>query len=163
MIASRKLLAGFPLLALGVVCSSIGVLTWTFFRPEAILDRSIEAALARSPSLNGARRGPAAEPLADDPNFVLSHLDDFSLGSAQPVRVGDRIEISGGDHRRKTLEVIDVREIDLTPTRVVASTGPRLMMVSCREVGNSSGRLVRFIIEADAFGPVATGRPHHSL
>lgn len=164
MAKARKIIASMPLLALAGACTTIGVLALTVFRPEAVLDRGVEAALAQSDRAQ-ARSTPAprAEALADSPHFWLSRLDDESpLGLSKPVQVGDRIEISGRNGRR-TLEVVDIREIGSSLTRIEGQAGPRLLLVSSREVGAGNPRLVRFIIETDEMPPVGIGEPQRTL
>lgn len=163
MINGRKIIAGMPLIALAGACTAVGVLAWTLFRPDAVLDRGVEAALSQ---ITPERRTSAPAPrqaLVDSPHFWLSRLeDDLPLGLSKQVQVGDRIEISGRDGRR-SLEVVDIRDISASLTKVESTPGPRFLLVSAREVGSGSPRLVRFIIEADPQPPVGIGEPQRSL
>ena len=165
MIDFRKIIAGMPLIALAGACATIGVLASTLFRPEAMLDRGVEAALAQAPT--GRVTAPAApsrrQAIADSPDFWLSRLDDqLPSGLSKAVHVGDRIEISGHGGQ-KTLEVVDIREIPPTSTQGGDSAEPRFLLVSCRTVGNQGQRLVRFIIEADDPLPAGIGELHRTL
>jgi len=101
--------------------------------------------------------------LADSPYFQLSRLDDeLSLGLSKAVRVGDRIEITGSNGRQ-TLEVIDIREIGASLTQIETTPGPRLLLVTSREVGTGNPRLVRFIIETEEAPTVGIGRSQRTL
>ena len=66
MIASRKIIESLPLLTLGTACAAVGLLATTVFKPEAVLDRSVETALARSATSTGPARvqAQATPPLA---------------------------------------------------------------------------------------------------
>lgn len=164
MAIARKIIASIPLLALAGACTTVGVLALTVFRPEAVLDRGVEAALAQSGHAQAlSPPAPRAEALADSPHFWLSRLDDeLPLGLSKPVQVGDRIEIAGRDGQR-TLEVVDIREIGSSLTRIESRPGPRLLLVTSREVGIGNPRLVRFIIETDQIPPVGIGEPQRTL
>ncbi len=163
MVNSRKIFASLPLIALAGTCATVGALAWTVFRPEAVLDRGVEAVLAQVAPAQQAT-APASRPgLKDSPDFWLSRLDEeLPLGLSKPVHVGDRIEISGRNGRR-TLEIVDIREIGPSLTRVESTPGPRFLLVSSRVVGSASPRLVRFIIEADELRPAGIGEPQHTL
>ncbi len=165
MINGRKIIASMPLIALAGACTAVGVLAWTVFRPDAILDRGVEAALAEA-APGQTTTAPARsrqQALVDSPNFWLSRLDEGRpLGLSKSVQVGDRIDISGRTGRR-TLEVIDIREIGPSLTQVENAPGPRFLLVTTREAGPGHPRLVRFIIEADELSPVGIGEPHRTL
>ena len=164
---ARKIIAGIPLFALAGACATVGVLALTVFRPDAVLDRGVEAALAQSQKDQAASRptpSPHKEALADSPHFLLSRLDDeLPLGLSKPVHLGDRIEISGRDGQRATLEVVDIREIGSSLTRIESTPGPRLLLVTSREIGTGNPRLVRFIIETDERPSPAIGEPQRTL
>lgn len=164
MFNGRRIMASTPLIALAGACITVGVLAWTVFRPEAVLDRGVEAALAQVRSAAKSLRPPAGrQALAESPHFWLSRLEhDLPLGLSKPVQLGDRIDISGRNGHR-TLEVVDIREIGASLTRVESSPGPRFLLVSCREIGSGSARLVRFIIEADELAPAGIGEPQRTL
>lgn len=165
MFNGRKIIASMPLIALAGACTTVGVLALTVFRPDAVLDHGVEAALTQvaEPTRKADAAPSSRQALADSPNFLLSRLDDeLSLGLSKPVQTGDRIEISGRNGRR-TLEVVDIREIGPSLTRIESTPGPRFLLVSCREVGSSSPRLVRFIIEAGELQPAGIGEPQHTL
>lgn len=164
MAKARKILAGMPLLALAGACATVGALALTVFRPDAVLDRSVEAALARlDPEAPRSTPAPRNEALADSPHFRLSSLDDaLSLGLSKPIQVGDRIDIAGSSGRR-TLEVVDIREIGSSLTRIESTPSPRLLLVTSREVGTGTPRLVRFIIETEEAPAVGIGESQRSL
>lgn len=162
---TRKIIASMPLIALAGACATVGGLAATVFRPEAVLDRGVEAVLAEVEPVASGRTSIASAPpqaLADSPHFWLSRLDDELPLLSKQVQTGDRIDISGRNGRR-TLEIVDIREIGPSLTRVEITPGPRFLLVSCREVGSTNPRLVRFIIEADALQPVGIGEPQHTL
>ena len=164
MAKARKFLASMPHLALAGACATVGALAVTVFRPDAILDRSVAAALAQVDQAR-QRSAPARrqQALADSPYFQLSRLDDeLSLGLSKSVQVGDRIEITGSNGRQ-TLEVIDIREIGASLTQIETTPGPRLLLVTSREVGTGNPRLVRFIIETEEAPTVGIGRSQRTL
>lgn len=164
MAKARKFLASMPHLALAGACATVGVLALTVFRPDAILNRSVAAALAQvDPVRPRATPAPRQEALADSPYFQLSRLDDeLSLGLSKAVQVGDRIEISGSNGRQ-TLEIIDIREIGSSLTQIESTPGPKLLLVTSREVGTRNPRLVRFIIETEEAPTVGIGGPQRTL
>lgn len=149
MMDSRKVLEGLPLLSLAAACMAVGVLAMTLFRPEAVLDRSVERGLAHAHT-QGKALAQAPGRLVDSPYFHLSSItdDEVSSGLLKPVAVGDRISISGSSGLSQTLEVIDIREVDAGLAPVEKATGPRLLLITSRDV-KGTGSLVRFIIEAD--------------
>ena len=163
MIDSRRIISSIPLIALAGACTTVGVLAWTVFRPDAVLDRGVEAALARITPQQKTSAPAPRQALVDSPHFLLSRLeDDLPLGLSKQVQVGDRIDISGrNDHR--SLEVVDIRDISASLTRVENTPRPRFLLVSAREVDSTSPRLVRFIIVADPLPPVGIGEPQRSL
>lgn len=160
MIDSRRVLEGLPLFSLAAACMAVGVLAVTLFKPEAVLDRSVENALARTQS-PGKAIAQAPARLADSPNFHLSSSNGVSPGPSKQVALGDRINISGSSGLAQTLEVIDIRDVDAGLTRVDKTAGPRLLLVTCRDV-KGTGSLVRFIIEADETQSPA-GQAHRTL
>lgn len=164
MANARKIMASMPLIALAGACVTVGALALTVFRPDAVLDRGVEAALARSDHAPaGPILAPRRESLADSPHFWLSRLDDEPpLGLSEPVQVGDRIDISGR-RGRLTLEVVGIREIGSSLTRIESEPGPHLLLVTSRETGTGNPRLVRFIIETDKSPPVGVGESQRTL
>lgn len=163
MTNSRTIIASMPLVALAAACTTVGVLAWTVFRPDAVLDRSVEAALAQIVPNQKVSEPAPRQALVDSPYFRLSRLDDdLPLGISKQVHIGDRIEISGRDGE-SVLEVVDIRDISASLTTIDNSTGPRFLLVSAREVSSDSQRLVRFIIEAEPPPPVAIGEKQRSL
>lgn len=165
MVKGRRSSASMPLMALAGTCTAIGVLAATAFRPEVIIDRGVEAALAHFNETTEQRVIETAEQrreqparrqaLADSPAFWLSSLEDGdSTELSQPLQVGDRIDITGRSGR-KTLEVVDIHQISPDLTRVEHASGPRYLLVTFREVGPAKPRLMRIIIESDE--PVSVG------
>ncbi len=139
MVKGRRVSASMPLMALAGTCTAIGVLAATAFRPEVIIDRGVEAALAHFNETTEQRVIETAEQrreqparrqaLADSPAFWLSSLED-----------GDSTELS---------------QISPDLTRVEHASGPRYLLVTFREVGPAKPRLMRIIIESDE--PVSVG------
>jgi hypothetical protein len=165
MIASRKIIDSLPLLALGTACAAVGFLATTVFKPEAVLDRSVETALARSAASNGPMRvqAQAAAPLASSPNFRLSRHDETATRLPNAVSLGDRIDITGADGRSRTLEVIDVSDVDAVVTQTGQAPSMRFQLVLCREVGHPNGKLVRFIMESETLGTQPAAHPVRTL
>jgi len=164
MVKARRITASMPLIALAGTCTAVGVLAATVFRPEVVLDRGVEAALAH---LNDSAERPARtaprQALADSPGFWLSSLDDAEpLGLSRPLQVGDRIDITGRSGR-KTLEVVEIHQISPSLTKVEHSPGPRFLLVTIREVGSANPRHLRIIIEADELPAVGIGEPQRTL
>lgn len=163
MVNSRKIIASMPLIALAGACTTVGVLAWTVFRPDAVLDRGVEAALAQIPPEQSVNAPASRQALVDSPHFWLSRLDDeLPLGLSKQVQVGDRIDISGRNGHR-SLEVVDIRDIGPSLTRVESTPAPRFLLVSAREVDSGSPRLIRFIVEADPLPSVGIGEQQRSL
>ncbi len=115
-------------------------------QPEALLRRSFASALAAAPKGCGPPVAQAGN--LDHRNIWLSHSDNQPLDFAAPVKLGDRIEISGRGKERRALEVVDIRALEtgLTPAEDAVH---QLLVVSCREVGSKSDRMVRFVMEAE--------------
>ena len=158
---NRKITARVPALALAATAGTLCAMTVALSRPEAMLDRSFEAGLAAPP--RPVEQAAAPRSLADSPHFWLSKSEpNFALGLAQPLRLGDRITVSGQDGGHRVLEVIDVRDINDDITRAEAAAVPRLLMVSCKMLDSGGDRIVRFIVEADRPEPAALGKqsPH---
>lgn len=164
MVKGRRLSASMPLMALAGTCTAVGVLAATAFRPEVILDRGVEAALARFNETAEQRERPAPrQALADSPGFWLSSLEDGDpIELSQPLRVGDRIDITGRNGR-KALEVVDIHQISPNLTKVEHASGPRYLLVTIREVGPANPRLMRIIVEADEPLAVGIGEPQRTL
>ena len=165
MIASRKIIESLPLLTLGTACAAVGLLATTIFKPEAVLDRSVETALARSTTSIGPARAQvhATPPLAGSPHFRLSRHDETSVGLPNSVSLGDRIDINGADGRSRTLEVINISDVDAVVTQTGEAPSMRFQLVLCREVGHPNGKLVRFIMESEAPGTKPAGQPVRAL
>ena len=147
----RKIIAGAPLAAVAMLMGTV-LIAWSALRPEAALRRSFEAALAQERPEADAVVGQST-PL-DRAHLWLSRAEGHPLGFAGPMRVGDRIEISGRDGPRRRLEVVDVRAVAVDG-QSVEGHGPQLLMVSCRELGAGEKGLVRFVIEAEGVAPEA--------
>ena len=95
---------------------------------------------------------------------------------AKPLAVGDRITIAGREGRERQLEVVDLKalgghqarpgQLEVADfkavgghqTRATPAINPRLVLVTCRVIGETAERAeppVRFIIEAEPVTPVA--------
>jgi hypothetical protein len=146
MAEQPKVLTGAPLLAMAAATGAAGLMGLLLFQPEAIIRQSFEAALAAGPT--GTRVANAQSAELDHRNIWLSNSESQPLSFIAPLKVGDRIEISGKDRQRHALEVFDIRDLaaGLSP---VADTPLHLLVVSCREIGGKSNRVVRFVMEAD--------------
>jgi hypothetical protein len=145
-VRSRTLVSA-PVLAIAAATGAASLIAVMLFEPEAVIRRSVEAALAntaKSPDVATASRNDGL----DHRNIWLSNLENQPLGFVAPVKVGDRIDISGRGKPRRVLEVVDIREL---PTGVAPATETfqRLLVVSCREVGSKDNRVMRFVMEAE--------------
>jgi hypothetical protein len=145
---NRTITARVPALAMTATAGTLCLITIALSQPEAVLDWSFEAGLAAA-SRPGERVAATPRNLADSPHFWLSKSEpNQALGSAQPVRLGDRITIASREGEHNVLEVIDIRNLDDDITHAEAAATPRLVMVSCKTLGADGDRVVRFIVEA---------------
>jgi hypothetical protein len=148
--AARGILAGVPGLAVATALGTAGIVALALFEPEVIIRRSFEAALAGTPK--GPDLAVSKGDSIDHGNVWLSRTDSQPLGFTAPVKVGDRIEISGRGRQRRSLEVFDIRELQ-TGLAPVADTVQRLLVVSCREIDGKDEHVVRFVMEAEEAVP----------
>ena len=72
MFNGRKIIASMPLIALAGACTAVGALALTLFRPDAVLDRGVEAALAQvaEPTRKADAAPTSRQALADSPNIL---------------------------------------------------------------------------------------------
>lgn len=103
--------------------------------------------------------------VAGDEGYWLTRAEvESPTPFAKPLALGDRITISGRDGRAHQLEIVDLRAVGTTiPVAAGSHAQPRLLIVTCRSVGEAGNQLqgqVRFIVEADAVDPGKIGRAH---
>jgi hypothetical protein len=113
-------------------------------------------------SFQPATKGNQAQTVAGDEGYWLTRADvESSTPFAKPLALGDRITISGGDGRSHQFEIVDLKVAGTTlPVSANGQTLPRLLVVTCRSVGEGGKQSqVRFIVEADAVDPGTVARP----
>jgi hypothetical protein len=140
--------ARIPLLALAATAGSIAAVSVTLSRPEALIDRSLNAALSRM----GGGSAVTASRLSDGAETGLLKLSstgsvDGPAGLGQALAVGDRITIAAKDGARRTLEVADVRPLAETGGAQAEGADGNLLLVTCNVLGGAPGEVVRFVIE----------------
>ena len=162
-----SLKARIPLLALAATAGSIAAVSLALSRPEALIDRSLNAALSRvAPAGTGAR---TAAMRSDEVEAGLLKLSSTGATAGVPadigqtLAVGDRITIAAKDGARRTLEVAEVRP--LADTAHTGADGARgLLLVTCNVLGGEPGQVVRFVIEdAGDHAPALPATQHRAL
>jgi hypothetical protein len=142
-----------PLLAAAAIAGIGGLAGWSLLRPETSLRLAFEKALAQRQDQAGDITVGNTSKL-DRRHLWLSRSEDQPLDMGGLMRVGTRIDIKDGQGHTRTLEVADVREIELEMASAADHTS-RLLMVTCREVGVSSKGVVRFLMDSSGLeGPV---------
>lgn len=145
--------------------AAAGVALW---HTDLLLTRGFGKALEGArPTLTfqpATGRGQDHAGIAGDEGYWLTRAEvESPTPFAKPLALGDRITISGRDGRARELEIVDLKAIAAT-----AGKGqPRLMIVTCRTVGDRVGQdvdrgAVRFIIEAEPVDP-GTANPAKTL
>ena len=164
MTSAKPSLLGYRSLGFAAVSSTLAVLLLALSSGEALVDRSFETAFAAAGGATHASRATTSDLTSAKPSqdLWLTHHDGTqAANTALQSRIGERITMSADGGQPVELEVIGVTEI-ATPMPVVngGTTAPRLVMVTCREVGRETGgRIVRVILDGDEPlpGAVATG------
>lgn len=152
-----------PLLALAATIGSLAALSAVLSRPEALIDRSIAAALARKAPLGQARHAAVTAP-DDDGLLRLSSAGEAlegPFGLSRSLAVGDRITIAGRDGERRTLEVAEVQAFAGPSQPAASGAQAALMLVTCKVLGGEPGAVVRFVIEDAGSGPVRPPENQH--
>lgn len=140
--------------------------------PAALVGCGLIAFMAASPTSLARVMLPAAKATSgadiaintDDSGQVSRHFrlasalvgDAVALGG-HPVRLGDRITINAVDGSKRIYAVRGIRQISL-PVSDAATGGsaPGLLLVTCRDISNPSGKPLRFLVEADQTMPLPT-------
>jgi hypothetical protein len=149
-------LAGFAAMA------AVGAALW---QTDLLVTRGFGKALeGAKPALSfqPASKGSQTQAVVGDEGYWLTRADvESPTPFAKPLALGDRITISGADGRTHQLEVMDLKAIGTTlPVAAGSQTLPRLLIVTCRSVGDTGTQSqVRFIVEADAVDPGTVARP----
>ena len=149
-------LAGFAALA------AVGAALW---QTDLLVARGFGKALEGvKPTLSfqPPTKGNQKQAVAGDEGYWLTRADvESPTPFAKPLALGDRITISGGDGRAHELEIVDLKAVGTTlPVSAAGHTLPRLLIVTCRSVGEAGPQgQVRFIVEADAIDPGTVARP----
>ena len=108
------------------------------------------------------KKGAPVQTVAGDEGYWLTRAEvESPTPFAKPLSLGDRITIAGGDGRTQQLEIVDLKAVAGTlPVAAAGQALPRLLIVTCRSVGeNGPQGQVRFIVEADAVDPGTVARP----
>ena len=149
-------LAGFAALA------AIGAGLW---QTDLLVARGFGRALeGAKPTLSfqPAIKGKQPQTVSGDEGYWLTRADvESPTPFAKPLALGDRITISGADGHTHQLEIVDLKAVGTTlPVAATGQTLPRLLIVTCRSVGETGTQgQVRFIVEADAVVPGTVARP----
>lgn len=138
--------------------------TGVFVSTDRLLTRGVGQAFDGQARPVVAEAGGRPAGLFDPAALRLSSWrDGDALLTDAPMKIGDRISITGADGRARQLEVVDSRAIDPDETRIESGADARLMLVTSRVVGEPS-RLVRFVVEVPAEKPAApAGGAHRAL
>ncbi len=172
---SGILVAGFAMAASAALVAAAG--SWV---PAGFAQRPLDVRFAgqwtEPASANVSARAVAK---TGDENFWLSAIAQSTLaksvehasvldGASHRLLAGDRIKISGKANGVQVLEVVDVKPLEVgVLTAVNGHDAPRLVLVTCKAVGNDgpgAGRLVRIILEdAPADAAVDADAIHKAL
>lgn len=140
-------------------------------RTDLLLSRGFDHALeAPRPGLSfetAASKDPAQATTAGDEGYWLTRAEvESPTPFAKPIAVGDRISIAGRDGHERHLEVVDLKAIGGNVARAAGPAHPRLLLVTCRIVGEGAGLAeapVRFIVEAEPVAPATPLAPAKAL
>jgi hypothetical protein len=141
---------------------------------DALLSRGFGNALdASRPALSFETTVGKPSAQVGDEGYWLTRAEvESPTPFAKPLAIGDRITIAGRDGRQRQLEVVDLKAVgghqaratqainavDGQQARTTQALNPRLLLVTCRVVGETTDRAeptVRFIIEAEPVTSVA--------
>ena len=99
---------------------------------------------------------PSPQGAVGDEGYWLTRAEvESPTPFAKPLAIGDRITIAGRDGRERHLEVVDLKAIGGHHVRATPAVHMRLLLVTCRVVGEGAEAPVRFIIEAEPAEPAA--------
>lgn len=132
---------------------------------ETVLRKSFQTALNRtSTEAKGGVVAATSAPISGSEDFWLSAMRDGTLPVNKTIAVGDQISMNLGGVRR-TLEVATVSDFSPKITQIDMSPGPsHLVLVTARDLGDSSARPIRFVMEIQQNGsPVVSSRTGRTL
>jgi hypothetical protein len=123
------------------------------------LGRALDAQKAATPFALSARTDRVDRAEVGDEGYWLNRTAfEGQAPFGRHLAVGDRITISGGDGRPRTLEVVEIAPLGAPLLKVAENSTPvRLMRVAARVVsGTEAGReeVVRFYVEVDKPKPL---------
>jgi hypothetical protein len=145
--------------------AAVGAVGAALWHTDLLVARGFGKALeGAKPTLSfqPATKGGRTQAVAGDEGYWLTRADvESPTPFAKPLALGDRITISGGDGRAQQLEIVDLKAIGTTlPVATGSQALPRLLIVTCRSVGDTGAQgQIRFIVEADAVDPGTVARP----
>jgi hypothetical protein len=132
------------------ICPILGL---ALTEAETVLSRNFNQALAQKVHFFaftapiGTR--PPDRALAGDEGFWLSRAEaELATPFIKTLTVGNRINISNGDGRDHTLEVVDVSALGSNLTSITtAGSDHKFVLITCRTGPEDGSRTVRFIVE----------------
>ncbi|MEQ1694904.1 MAG: hypothetical protein ABL901_03595 [Hyphomicrobiaceae bacterium] len=151
--APRK---GARAVALPVACGlgmAVIALIFTTFNSEKVVATGFERAFAalQKPTVNAVGR--AYDGIAGTEEFWLQPIKNGNLVKA--VAVGQQITVAAnGTERRLTITNIDEAGDAMTHIQTSAS---RALLVTCREGDATTGRVIRFRLDANQFTELPAG------
>jgi hypothetical protein len=116
--------------------------------------------------------GPNSGLKSGDEDFWLTkqtshaHALPAAAGSGHRISVGDRIALTGKSNEALEFEVVDVKPLDaaLLPASDTAHMPPRLILVTCKPLGDAAAPLMRVVFEdVPTSTPALTGGLHKAL
>ncbi|WP_045836889.1 hypothetical protein [Hyphomicrobium sp. 99] len=135
-----------------------------FANSETVLRKSFQTALNRTsvPAKDVVAANSA--PISGSEDYWLTAMRDGTTPVTKAISVGDQISMNLGGVRR-TLEVATVSDFSPQITQIDTSSGPNhLVLVTARDLGDSAGRPIRFVMEIQQGGaPVLNGRAGRTL
>ena len=126
-------------------------------RTDLLLSRGFGNALdASRPGLSfETTAGKPAVQVGDEGYWLTRAEVESPTPFATALAIGDRITIAGRDGRERQLEVVDLKAIGGHHVRATPAVHLRLLLVTCRVIGEGAEAPVRFIIEAEPAEPAA--------
>lgn len=138
--------------------------------PEAVVARNFTAALETAPKIAAA--DPRTLVSGSEAYWLAEKRVETSDAAIEPatwsapvtagLSVGDRITVSAGKSER-VLQVVAMSEVEAAPgaASTVSTAAPRQIAVTCRDLTTPTGRLVTFLVPAEA--APGTARSAHAL
>ncbi|HEY8194232.1 MAG TPA: hypothetical protein VIF13_04215 [Hyphomicrobium sp.] len=136
-----------------------------FASSETVLRSSFATALTRTAAPQAKEVASAAPPVSGSEDFWLTAMRrDGSSPVTKTISVGDQISLTlSGQHR--TFQVATVADFAPQITEIDTSASPsHFVLVTARDVRNSSAPPVRFVMEIDGGNaPIVAGRAGRTL